>query len=133
VEEGIVSRRLEDQLQIATARYNRLQLHPAVIAHHSANEREGAAAGGRAKAMGQLAGVWDWQFIWPNNGPHPEPLIAYIELKIGKNGLTDSQKAFELRLDELGIPHRIARNLDEYVAAVKALGIPVKYARSTGI
>jgi hypothetical protein len=121
----------EDKLQIATNNWNKLGLASFVIAHHSANEREGLVAGAKAKAMGQMAGFWDWVFIWSDDNDRPK--IAFIELKWDKGRLSENQRRFCALLDILRIPHAIARNLDEYIAAVRSLGIPCKHTRGTGI
>lgn len=120
-------RRPEDALQIACADYCHLALHPSVLWHHSVNEgKRGRAAAGLAKAMGQRAGWPDFVFVWSNGAPIP--LIGFIELKCGRNSLSDAQETFRDQAMALGAEWALCRSLDEFIAAVKIFGIPTRGA-----
>lgn len=124
-------KREEDSLQIATAEWVRLRIHPSVIAHHSANERKGAAAGAKAKAMGQLAGWPDWVFIWFEGGfgsgwGEAHTFVAFIELKSKTGRISPEQKSFKEKAKLTGTDWTVCRNLDEFADCVKQWGIPLR-------
>jgi len=118
----------EDALQIATAQYVQMALHPSVIAHHSENERQGARAGAKAKAKGQLAGFPDWVFMWHEGRrfgwAEGHTIVAFIELKSAKGVLSTSQKKFKALADAMDAEYAICRDLTEFVATIKAWGVP---------
>lgn len=61
--------------------------------------------GKKAKAMGQLKGVFDYTAVQPD-GVH-----LYLEAKYKKNGLTPSQKLFKKAMEEKGIKCYIFRDV----------------------
>ena len=118
-----MTRHPEDALQIATADYCRIALHPSVIAHHSANERKGKAAGAKAKAMGQLAGFPDWLFVWSDG---TGTYLGFIELKSQGGVLSQAQISFHTKSLINQTNYRLCRSLDEFIAALKEWGVPLK-------
>jgi hypothetical protein len=80
--------------------------------HIDNGQRSGGAvsrkiAGGIAKQMGTLPGVWDYLFVDTDGVP------AWIEFKYGKNRLSADQVAFGELLDRANIPKAVAYSLDE--------------------
>jgi len=67
------------------------------------------AVAGRMKAEGVLAGVWDLMLTVPRG----QWAGCFIETKWGKNGLTDSQKAFRCS-NEKFYYFLVYRSLDEF-------------------
>ena len=123
----------EDALQIATATYCRLALHPSVIAIHVPNEGiRSPAQGAKAKAKGLLPGAPDWLILWPDHNPVDRdndglwPRVGVIELKAGKNGLSDTQEVFRDRSIDIGCFWAVCRSLDEFMATLKEWGVPTK-------
>ena len=78
------------------------------IAFHPANGgHRSKAAGALFKAMGVIAGVADFVFIF-NGGK-----VVFVELKAGKGGQTDSQKWFEKVVTGLGFEYYLLAADDE--------------------
>lgn len=69
-------------------------------------------AGARLKAMGLKPGWPDYQLIMPNGQ------AAFIELKVGDNGLSDDQIAVRASLIECGCGYAVCRSLDEVDATL---------------
>lgn len=67
------------------------------------------------KAMGLLPGVLDFSFkgLWGN---------GCIELKAGKNGLTDNQKDFIQWCDAEGVKHALCRTVEQVESTLKDWG-----------
>lgn len=61
----------------------------------------------KLKEMGTLAGVPDLAFIMPN------ARIAFIELKVGANALSDPQIEFKERVIACRCGYRVARSVEE--------------------
>jgi hypothetical protein len=77
---------------------------------HFANERKCSLAEGKVlKRMGVSAGVSDIFLAYPKNDKHG----LWIEIKYGKNKLTDSQKKFLINMDKVGYEIAVARSLEE--------------------
>lgn len=64
-------------------------------------------AGARLKAMGLKPGWPDYQLIMPNGQ------AAFVELKVGENGLSDDQIAVRATLMARGCGYAVCRSLDE--------------------
>ena len=130
----------EDALQIATATYCRLALHPSVIAIHIPNEGiRSPSQGAKAKAKGLLPGAPDWLIIWPNHNPSADqeldglwPHVGTIELKAGKNGLSTTQGAFRDRAVKIGCNWAVCWSLDGFIAILEAWGVPTKSPSAGG-
>lgn len=123
----------EDDLQEATARWCRLQIHKDVLYWHTPNGgRRTPQEAARFKAFGVLPGVPDWIFIW--SAEHDSPAsILFIELKSPVGRLSDEQRLFKGACGEMLIPYKVCKSLDEFMTAVRAAGVPCKYQRNTGI
>lgn len=76
--------------------------------------RLGPKRGGEAVELGLTAGVWDVFVPVPSSGCHG----LYIELKAGRNGLTDEQAAFRAALEPLGFRFAVCRSWLEARVAV---------------
>lgn len=97
----------EDDLQIAIFDYLRLK-HPALLAFHVPNGgRRSMREGAKFKRMGVKPGVCDIIILHRHK-------IYFIELKVKKNGLTDTQKDFIKRVEELGHFTALVRSLDQF-------------------
>ena len=89
---------LEDNLLIQTVTYLRYQ-YPDVLFTHIANERRTSPqAGVRLKRKGVTAGMPDLLIFYPIVNFNVFYCGLAIELKVGKNKQTDSQKLIEGKL-----------------------------------
>lgn len=70
------------------------------------------------KAMGMLAGVPDFIFIWRNQGLH----VAFIEMKAGNNKQSTAQKNFQKWADYWMIPYAVHYSADEAAYQLKEWG-----------
>jgi hypothetical protein len=70
---------------------------------------------GKLTAMGVLPGIADLQ-IFVREKPH------FLELKHGKNDLTDRQYTFKCFCDSHGIPYKVARNQDQVAEILTSWG-----------
>lgn len=140
-------RRPEQQLQCDLVAYLRLALpHPWLVFHpRNQGEQRSARMHGVFKAMGVLAGIPDLFVIGgPNVYPaHGRGVLAYptviaIELKAppkplkrggvskAKPRTSEAQDAIIAQLGACGVPTLVVRSLDEAIAALKQLGVPLK-------
>jgi hypothetical protein len=79
-------------LHMSVAAFMRAALPPEVIFFHVPNgEVRDKATAGKLKAMGVLAGVYDFILIWPN------AQVSFLEIKVGANGLSPAQVEFKGR------------------------------------
>lgn len=103
----------EDQLQIQTMQLLRTA-YPNVLAIHCPNGgKRSAREGERFKRMGVLAGTPDI-LMWYGGKAYA------IELKVGKNGLTDTQKLWRDRFCEQGGVWALCRSLDDVAILTQA-------------
>ena len=102
----------EDQLQKQVADYLRLQ-HPNLLWFHPANggSRHPAEAA-KLKGMGVRPGVSDLLVFWPTG-------MGAIELKVGKNKMTDTQKIFAQQWMQFGGKFAECRSLDDVIDTLK--------------
>jgi hypothetical protein len=113
----------EDILQMQVARYlniaapNLVWFHPANGGYRNPREAK------KLKDMGVKPGVADLAMILPDGR------AAFIELKAGKNGLENSQKAFRDLCAANSIPYAVCRSLEDVDATLRNLGVPLR-ARS---
>lgn len=70
--------------------------------------------GSKLKQMGKAKGIPDYIFLW-NGG------CAMVELKHGKNKLTDSQKVVKQWAFNAGIPHCVAYSKEEAIKFLKEI------------
>lgn len=114
----------EDILQMQVARALGI-VAPDLIWFHPANggyrhPREAK----KLKDMGVKPGIADLVFILP-----PDNAAAFIELKVGKNRLTESQAALQVQCGERGIPYAVCRSLDDVLSTLNTWGVKTR-ARS---
>lgn len=75
----------------------------------------------KMKKLGLLPGVPDLQLIWAS----PQgPMVAFIELKAGKNKPTAEQLAVMSRLQEIGLHAEWVNSFDAFVALLKKWEVP---------
>ena len=75
------------------------------------NAREAA----KFKALGVRSGVPDIIILKPNKTYH----ALMIELKVGKNNLTENQKQFLVQASEEGYAVAVCRSLEEFMSTVE--------------
>ena len=103
----------EDNLQIAVAKYLDLQRF---TWFHCPNEgKRHPVAGKIAKDEGLKAGVPDCMIF----EPHGEYKGLAIELKIGKNNQTDTQKEWQIKLINCGWQYEVCRSLEEVIQLIE--------------
>lgn len=101
----------EDELQVAVAKWLRLQ-HPHLMAWHTPNGgRRDAREAARFAGMGVRPGVPDWTILLPSG------LAAFLELKSDVGRLAPSQREFRDAVTVLGCPYVVCRSLGEVMAA----------------
>lgn len=104
----------EDQLQKEVVKYLRLQ-YPGVLFFHCPNGgKRNVIEAAKFKTMGVLPGVSD--LIIPEPNKYYNGLI--IELKVGSNKPTDSQKDFMSKMEERGWAVFVCWNLMEAIVKI---------------
>lgn len=111
----------EDALQRSLVEHLRLRARPSIIWWHTPNAPRSKATGARLKAMGMLAGVPDLTFIIPV--PGEPPAVCFLELKVGKNKLSDGQTEFAKRCEAIGVECASVWGIDQALAVLTAWGI----------
>lgn len=104
---------LEDQLQQAVASY--LDLRKLSWCHVPNEGKRNPKLGNKLKRKGMKAGVPDCLIF----NPHGEYKGTAIELKIGKNTQTDTQKDWELKLINCGWTYHVCYSLDEVIKIIE--------------
>ena len=111
----------ESQIQISLIARLKLQARKDCIYFHIPNgELRDKRAAAKLKAMGELPGVPDLEFIWPDDG---RVKVLFLELKRRKGRLDDNQLAFSLLAGAVGCYFESADNIDDAVAILKHHGI----------
>lgn len=108
---------LESKLQIACVRWFRYQ-HPEIgrlLIHVPNGGFRNAAAAGRFKAEGVVAGVSDLVLFVPNRKYH----AFFIELKVGKGRQSEFQKEWEELVTAHGYHYRVVRSLEEFILEIQ--------------
>lgn len=110
----------EDILQMQVARFLNI-VAPSLSWFHPANggyrnPREAK----KLKDMGVKPGVADLALILP------DARAAFIELKVGKNRQTDTQKAFQAECERIGAPYAVCRSLEEVEPSLRSWGVPLR-------
>lgn len=118
----------EADFQRALVRDLRAILLPPFVLHHSANEvrrggREGRIAQGIAEGMGVHPGFADLVLLSAKQ-------TVFFELKSATGTLSDDQIAFRDFVRGQGHGWALVRTLDDALAALKALGIPIRIKRT---
>lgn len=88
---------------------------------HIANEGRSPQEGAKLKKMGVKAGFLDYIFTY--NPDRTYPRLAFLEAKVGKNGLSPSQKTFVSVMSPMGVPCEIFRSVEEGHKILVRLGI----------
>lgn len=110
----------EDILQMQVVRYLRIAA-PNLLFFHCPNggtRRIGEAR--KFKDMGVRPGVPDMTFVLPGG------LVAFIELKAGKNGLEASQKEFAAQAAENGAAWAVCRSLEDVQRTLSTRGVQLR-------
>lgn len=121
----------EDALQIACANYCRVALPPSVLWWHTPNGgRRNVREAARLKRMGTRPGVPDFTLIWSeerdDGWDSPRVVVAFIELKSAAGRLSPGQRDFKNGADAVAAEWAICRSLDDFVATLRAWGVPTK-------
>lgn len=108
---------IEDQTQMALVEYVGYFAVPDLIFYMVPNAgQRSKAAGGRAKAMGLKAGVYDLA------GALPGGQAFYLELKTPDGVLSPAQIAFGELAERNGSFHQVCYNLDDAITWLRAIG-----------
>jgi len=116
----------EDELQRVIVQWLGYSLRPGVLVHHSPNERRDFREAQRMKSAGVMPGWPDLTLAWPvtmKRYGDGEGNLAFIEIKTTGGRLTAAQIVFQQWCAEGGVPHAVARSLDDVAAAVGAWGL----------
>lgn len=112
----------EFQIQIALIqRCGYMALPDCVYFHIPNGELRDKAIAQKLKAMGELPGVLDLEFIW--NDERGRLRVLFLELKATKGELSDEQSDFIRRVARLGCATETAYSIDEAVAILERYGI----------
>ncbi len=87
---------------------SRLLFHPANGGKRNAKEAA------KFKRMGVRAGVSDLLLLMPRKGLHG----LCIELKVGKNKQTESQRAFQSVVEGQGYKYAVCRSVNEFITII---------------
>lgn len=110
--------RAEEQIQAAVVDWIAVAA-PTVIAYAVPNSSVRAPGRKASNAVpGLCKGVWDLALVLPNGH------AAFIEVKTAKGVLSADQIGFGRRLAMRGIPHVVARSIDDVRKAFEAWGVP---------
>jgi hypothetical protein len=112
----------ETRLQCAVVDYMR-RVCPDCLTFHNANGGKRTVETARLmKRLGVLAGVFDLTILAPG------PSQYYMECKVGKESLSDSQEWFKMELIKMGFQYCVVRSLDDVKAAIEAWRLPNRLA-----
>lgn len=109
--------RNEELIQRAIIDHLRIRADKRVIFFSIPNSPRSKVAGGRLKAMGMLAGAPDLCFVLPDAS------VCFLELKQGKNRLSESQTDFAKRCEAIGVVCASAWGLDQALSILTAWGV----------
>ena len=122
----------EDKLQAACVKWFRLQYPQHVLFAIPNGGNRNAITGAMLKKTGTLAGVADLFLMAPRCDPefwsdrndgYNGYWLAYcglfIEMKVGKNGQTATQKDFQQKAEEAGYKYEICRSFDEFKTTIE--------------
>ena len=104
----------EDNLQIACVNWFKLQYPDKVIYSIPNGGKRNAREAARFKKTGTLAGIPDLHIAEPNGKYHG----LYIELKSGKNRLTDNQKQMISKLMKNKYRCEVCYSLEDFINSV---------------
>lgn len=106
----------EDNLQAACIRWFRYQYPDKVLFAIPNGGSRNPIEAAKLKRTGTLAGVADLFLMAADYNPVTEigSYGLFIELKVGKNGQTESQKSFQYKALMAGYQYRVCRTFDEF-------------------
>ncbi len=104
----------EDRLQSQCVRWFRLQYPNHVLFAIPNGGNRNAVTGAVLKKTGTLAGVADLFLMRAAQGNHG----MFIEMKVGKNTLTDTQRKFKDKAHGAGYAYAVCRTLDEFMETI---------------
>ena len=117
----------EADLQFDIVNYLNVALTPSHFVAAIPNASRRTFFGHAANAVaGLYPGMPDLMIVGPLGR------CAFIEVKADRGRLSDVQQAVHARLATMGVPHCIARSLDDVRAALVAWGIPTRESKSIG-
>jgi hypothetical protein len=112
----------ETRLHCAVVDYMRA-VCPDCLTWHVANGGKRSKETARLmKRLGVLPGVFDLVVMAPG------PFIGFMECKVGKEDLSDSQKWFRMQLVLMGFSYVVVRSLDDVRAAIEVWKLPNRIA-----
>ena len=129
-----VMKHTEDQIQAACVKWFRYQYPDVVIFAIPNGGLRGAREAARMKGTGTLAGVADLFVMRPKiERPKKIDQIShsefyaemkffhglFIEMKAGKNGMTEAQQLFRLNAINAGYGHVVCRSFDEFKETIE--------------
>jgi hypothetical protein len=123
--------REEDGVHLAILNYLRTVLPHGWLVKHVPNKPRSAIAGLQQKRMGAIAGWPDLMIFgcrdWGiEDGPPPEPVTFFIEVKASKGRTQDNQIKVHDDLKDLGYSVGIARSIDDCRKLCKKWNLPIK-------
>jgi hypothetical protein len=108
----------EEQIQCALVEHLKLYGDKRVVWFAVPNgEHRSKATGGRLKAMGVVAGVYDMVFFLPDGH------AAVLELKSQDGRVSRAQEAFGERCEAINVMQAVAWNIDQALAILTAWGV----------
>ncbi len=119
----------EEQLHLALVEHLRWRANKRVIWWHTPNELvRSEAQAKKFKAMGGLAGVYDFTFLVPREFGVPSDRFTVavpcvLEIKIDGGLLSKDQLQFGADCDALGIENAVAWNIDQALSILAAWGV----------
>jgi len=113
-EKGLIKKQTEEQLQTECVRIFRYMHQPLqwkFFAIPNGGQRNVIVAA-KLKASGTMSGVWDLLLLVPRNGK----CGLFIEMKVGKNKLTENQIKFR-RENEKDYAFEVCYSTSEFITA----------------
>ncbi len=104
----------EDRLQSQCVRWFRLQYPNHVLFAIPNGGNRNAVTGAVLKKTGTLAGVADLFLMHASQGCNG----MFIEMKVGYNKLTESQRIFRDKAYYAGYAYRVCRTIDEFMSEI---------------
>ena len=116
-------KRPEQDLQMAVMRYLKICAPQAECFHFPNGNYRRKVEASIIKGMGAVAGTPDICILWKPSK------VGFIELKPpGETRVSATQRAFHLRLWELGVPNAICRSIYDVRSQLTTWGVPMRNA-----
>ena len=110
----------EDRLQAECVRWFRYRFPKDVLFAIPNGGWRNKVTAGVLKATGTLAGVADLFLCHPGAKGDTLCLGLFIEMKVGKNTQTPSQREFQEKVENVGYCYALCRNIDEFILEVES-------------